>query len=284
MENLGYYNGKFGPLNEMSIPMNDRVHWFGDGVYDAGPARNYKIFAMEEHLDRFFNSARLTDINIPVSRDELRDLLNDLVKKVDSPEHFVYYQVTRGGMKPRSHDYEENVPGNLWIMIKPQVMPDGTERIKLRSEQDTRFFHCNVKTLNLLPAVMSSQAAKREGVAETVFYRKEMGNRVTECAHSNVSIILNNELWTAPTDNLILPGIARKHLIKAANKLGIPVHEEPYDLDTLRGAQEIIVTSSSNLCRFANEFEGKPFGGGAPEIAEALRVEVNREFAEATAL
>ena len=92
MENLGYYNGKYGTLEEMTVPMNDRVHWFGDGVYDAGPARNYKIFAMEEHLDRFFNSARLADINIPISRDELRDLLNDLVKKVDSPEHFVYYQ------------------------------------------------------------------------------------------------------------------------------------------------------------------------------------------------
>lgn len=81
-----------------------------------------------------------------------------------------------------------------------------------------------------------------------------------------------------------MPGIARKHLIKAANKLGIPVHEEPYDLDTLRGAQEIIVTSSSNLCLFAEQFEGKPCGGKSPEVAEALRAEVNREFAEATAV
>lgn len=175
-------------------------------------------------------------------------------------------------------------PGNLWVTITPQVMSDGTKRIKLRSEPDTRFYHCNIKTLNLLPAVMSSQAAKREGVQETVYYRANMGNRVTECAHSNVSIILDDELWTAPTDELILPGIARKHLIKAANKLGIPVHEEPYDLDTLRGAQEIIVTSSSNLCLFAEQFEGKPCGGKSPEVAEALRAEVNREFAEATAV
>ena len=45
MKTLGYYNGKFGELDEMTVPMNDRVCWFGDGVYDAGPARNYKIFA-----------------------------------------------------------------------------------------------------------------------------------------------------------------------------------------------------------------------------------------------
>ncbi len=282
MENLGYYNGKFGPLDEMVVPMNDRVCWFGDGVYDAGPARNGKIFALDEHLDRFYNSARLTNIQIPVSREELTDLLYDLLGKVDSAEHFVYYQCTRG-TAVRQHDYVEG-PGNLWVMIKPQTMSDGTKRIKLRSEPDTRFFHCNVKTLNLLPAVMSSQAAKKEGVDETVYYRHEMGDRVTECAHSNVSIIRDDELWTAPTDNLILPGIARKHLIKAANTLGIPVREEPYDLDTLRKAQEIIVTSSSNLCLFAEQFEGKPCGGGSPEVAEALRAEVNREFAEATAL
>ena len=282
MENLGYYNGAFGPIEEMTIPMNDRVCWFGDGVYDAGPARNYHIFALDDHLDRFYNSARLAGIEIPMPREKLADLLRDLVKKVEAPEHFVYYQCTRG-TAPRKHDYVEG-PGNLWVTITPQTMPDGTKRIKLRSEPDTRFYHCNIKTLNLLPAVMSSQAAKREGVFETVYYRKDMGNRVTECAHSNVSMILGDELWTAPLDELILPGIARKHLIAAAKRLGIGVHEEAFDLDTLRGAQEMIVTSSSNLCLFAEEFEGKPFGGGSPEVAEALRVEVNREFTEATAV
>ena len=77
MENLDYYNGKFGPLNEMSIPMNDRVHWFGDGVYDAGPARNYKIFAIDEHIDRFFNSAELLEIEMPCTKQELKDLLEE---------------------------------------------------------------------------------------------------------------------------------------------------------------------------------------------------------------
>ena len=53
MKTLGYYNGKYGELENMSVPMNDRVCWFGDGVYDAGPCRNYKIFAIDEHVDRF---------------------------------------------------------------------------------------------------------------------------------------------------------------------------------------------------------------------------------------
>lgn len=81
-----------------------------------------------------------------------------------------------------------------------------------------------------------------------------------------------------------LYGSARKHLIAAAKRLGIGVHEEPFDLDTPHGAQGTIVTNSSNLCLFAEEFESKSFGGGSPEVAEALRAEVNREFTEATAI
>lgn len=278
MENLGYYNGKFGPLDEMTVPMNDRVHWFGDGVYDAGPARNYKIFAIDEHIDRFFNSAKLLEIEMPCTKQELKDLLNKLVKEVDTGDLFVYYQVTRGtGI--RDHAFTEG-PGNLWVMLKPASISDGLTPIKLITEPDTRFFHCNIKTLNLIPSVMATEKAKRAGCQETVFYRE--GGRITECAHSNVHIIKDGALYTAPLDNLILPGIARKHLIEAANRLGIPVHEEPYYLEDLFAAEEVLVTSSSNLCLHANEIDGKPVGGKQPELIEKLRQEVLGEFLSAT--
>ena len=55
MKYLGYYNGEYGELENMKIPMNDRVCFFGDGVYDATYSRNYRIFALDEHIDRFFN-------------------------------------------------------------------------------------------------------------------------------------------------------------------------------------------------------------------------------------
>ena len=51
MKTLGYYNGRYDEIDNMTIPMNDRVCWFGDGVYDAGPCRNYHIFALDEHVD-----------------------------------------------------------------------------------------------------------------------------------------------------------------------------------------------------------------------------------------
>lgn len=279
MKTLGYYNGKYGELEEMSIPMNDRVCWFGDGVYDAGPSRNYKIFALDEHIDRFFNSAGLLDIEMPVTKEELKELLQEMVNKMDTGDLFVYYQVTRG-TGVRDHAYTKG-PGNLWIMLKPAEISDGIEPIKLITVEDTRFLHCNIKTLNLIPSCVATEKAKKAGCQEAVFYRA--GGRVTECAHSNVHIIKDGKLVTAPTDNLILPGIARAHLIRMCKKLGIPVSETPYTLKELLEAEEVLVTSSSNLCLHACEIDGKPVGGKNPELLEKIRAALLGEFYEKTA-
>lgn len=279
MKTLGYYNGKYGELEEMSIPMNDRVCWFGDGVYDAGPSRNYKIFAIDEHIERFFNSAGLLDIEMPVTKEELKELLQEMVNKMDTGDLFVYYQVTRG-TGVRDHAYTKG-PGNLWIMLKPAEISDGIEPIKLITVEDTRFLHCNIKTLNLIPSCVATEKAKKAGCQEAVFYRA--GGRVTECAHSNVHIIKDGKLVTAPTDNLILPGIARAHLIRMCKKLGIPVSETPYTLKELFEAEEVLVTSSSNLCLHACEIDGKPVGGKNPELLEKIRAALLGEFYEKTA-
>lgn len=283
MKELGYYDGSYGPLEEMRIPMSDRVSWFGDGVYDAGPCRNYHIFALDEHVDRFFRSAALLDMTMPMGKEELKQLLNELVSKMDSGNLFVYYQLTRGrgGAVKRSHTYEQGAPGKLWITLTPAEISDGKTPIRLVTTEDTRFLHCNIKTLNLIPSVMASQKAKDAGCQEAVFYRP--GNIVTECAHSNVHILKDGTLRTHPADHLILGGIARIHLIRACEALGIPVREEAFTLDELFAADEVIVTSSSNLCLHADEIDKKAVGGRAPELLEKIRSYLIGEFLEATA-
>ena len=64
MKTLGYYNGKIDELDRITVPMLDRGCYFGDGVYDATYSRNYKIFALDEHIDRIYNSAALLRIEI----------------------------------------------------------------------------------------------------------------------------------------------------------------------------------------------------------------------------
>ena len=279
MKNLGYYNGEFGLVEEMKVPMNDRVCYFGDGVYDATYSRNHVIFALDEHIDRFFNSAGLLKMNIPYTKEELKEILKDMVKKVDCGEQSVYWQVTRGtGM--RNHAFPSaDVPANLWIILKPLTIKDMSQKMKLITLEDTRFLHCNIKTLNLLPSVMAAQKTEEAGCQEAVLHR---GDRVTECAHSNVSIIKDGILKTAPTDNLILPGIARAHLIKACKLFDIPVNETAFTLKELVDADEVIVTSSGQFCMTACEIDGKPVGGKAPDLIKKLQDTLLNEFLQET--
>lgn len=279
MKNLGYYNGNIGLIEEMMIPMNDRVSYFGDGVYDATYSRNHIIFALDEHIDRFYNSAGLLGIKIPHTKDEMKALLSEMVQKVDDGEQFVYWQVTRGtGM--RNHEFPDaSVPANVWITLEPRKIKDVTKRLSLITLEDTRFLHCNIKTLNLLPSVIAAQKTKEAGCQECVFHR---GDRVTECAHSNVSIIKDGVFQTAPTDHFILPGITRMHLIQLCKANGIPVDENPFTLEELFDADEVIVSSSGQLCMGVDEIDGKPVGGKAPEMLHTLQKAYLEKFEKDT--
>ena len=274
MKNLGYYNGKFDEIENMVIPMNDRAHYFGDGVYDATYSRNHIIWNLQEHLDRLYNSARLLQIEPPCSKEEMAEILKEMVKKVDDGNQFVYWQVTRG-TADRNHAFPKGVKSNLWIMLRPRNVADTYKSAKVVTTEDTRFLHCNIKTLNLIPSVMAAQKAEEAGVDECIFHRN---GRVTECAHSNVHIIRDGKLVTAPLDNLILPGIARANLIAMAKKLGYEVEEVPYTLDDLMNAEEVIITRCGSFCQPVSEVDGKPVGGRQPQMLKKLQDGLMAEY------
>lgn len=267
MENLGYYNGKIAPIDEMTVPMNDRASYFGDGVYEATMVNNHRIFALDEHVERIFNSAKMVEIEIPYTKQEMKDILVELVQKVDSPEQMLYWQVTRG-TAPRNHIFPKNVKANLWVTIKPMKVKDQGKKLALTTIEDTRFLHCNIKTLNLMINCMAANRAEALGCDESVFHR---GDIVTECSHSNVSIFKDGVLITHPTDNYILPGITRKHIIEICKKHNIPVEEKPFTMAQLMDADEILVSSSTQLCRSAGTIDGTPVGGKAPELVKLIQ-------------
>ena len=258
MQNLGYYNGRYDLIENMMIPMSDRVHWFGDGVYDATCARNYRIMSLDEHIDRFFNSAQLLNIHLGFTKEYLAELLQELVLKLDEGDLFVYWQVTRGGKGLRSHCYDSEEKANLWITITPEKVTKIDKKFKLTMMEDKRYRYCNIKTLNLIPSVLAAQLAKEKGCDETVLHR---GDIVTECAHSNIHILKDGKFITHPADEYILPGIARAHLIEACRVLNIPVEERAFTLDELFAADEVIVSSSGDLCNSAYELDGRAIGG-----------------------
>ena len=278
MQAIAYYDGKIGAPDELMVPFNDRVHFFGDGVYDATVGANGKVYLLQDHLDRFYTSAKALDIHIPLEKQALGALLTQLLAQVEGTTHFVYWQVTRG-INDRNHVYPEGMPGKLWVMIRPNHLNDPDVPIKLVTAPDTRFYHCNIKTLNLIPSVIAAQDAARRGVQETVFHRDGI---VTECAHSNVSILKDGVFYSHPNDELILRGIAKTHMIGACYRLGITVMEKPFTLEDLRAADEIIVTSSSNFCLHACELDGAPAGGRDPATLRAIQDAVLQEYFDYT--
>lgn len=278
MKTLGYYNGEIGELEEIRVPMLDRACYFGDGVYDAAYTRNHKVYALREHVDRFYNSMALLGITLDMHPDDLEKLIRELVKKVDADEQFVYFQASRGtGL--RSHAVTAPMNANLWIMLKPCPIRDTYKKANLLAVEDKRFLYCNAKTLNLIPTVLYSTEAENGGYDEAVLHRN---GRVTECAHSNISILKDGVLYTAPADEYILAGIGRAHLIKKCKSFGIPVKEEPYMLSDLMEADEIIVTSAGSLCIAAGTVDGKPVGGKAPELLRRLQDSLMDDYFRAT--
>lgn len=279
MKTLGYYNGVIDELDRVSVPMLDRACYFGDGVYDVTYSRNYRIFALREHLDNFFVSASLIGIVPPYTKEELEKLLYDLVRKMDTGNLWVYVQLSRSA-DPRTHAFPKDPKPNLWVMLRPAEIRDTYAPMRCISMEDTRFYHCNVKSLNLLPNVLATQAATAAGSDECILHR---GETVTECAHSNLSILKNGRLLTHPANEMIYAGTGRAHLIKQCRKIGIPVEERTYTLRQLWDADEVLVTSASALCVPVIELDGKPIGGKAPHTVRTLQDALLKEYLDATA-
>lgn len=279
MKALGYYNGEYGPLDEMRIPMTDRAVYYGDGIYEAAPARNGIIYALDAHIARMFRSMALLRIPAPMPDGDIQKELTGMLAHLDDSELLVYWQVSRGTGR-RAHPFPDGKP-NFMMMITPFTPPDLSVPVKCITEEDTRFLHCNIKTINLIPSIMAMQKAKEAGCYEAILHR---AGRVTECSKSNVHMLKNGTLVTAPADNLILSGIARMHLFEACDTLGIPVVERPYTVSELMDADEIFTSSSSSFLRRVVEVDGKPAGSRDESTALALRTYIiNRYFAETNA-
>lgn len=279
MKTLGYYNGKIDELEKISVPMLDRACYFGDGVYDVTYCRNYSIFALDEHIDRFFQSAALLRITPSVSKAELKSLLQELVKNLDQGNQWVYVQLSRA-TDFRAHAFPtEQKPSNLWVMLRPAEIRDTYRPMRCITRPDTRFLHCNAKSLNLLPNLLCKQAAEEAGVDECILYREDS---VTECSHSNLFIFKNGSMITHPANERIYAGTGRAHLILQCRSHGIPVEERTYSLDELRDADEVIVTSASALCMRVLEIDGKAVGGKAAYTVRQLQDALLKEYLEAT--
>lgn len=265
MNGYAYYNGKFGRADEIAIPLTDRSIYFGDAVYDVAIARK-KIFQLDEHVTRFLSSARLLGFEHEYTHDQLSRIISKVWIRSGITDAMVYFQMSRNAPK-RNHLSQICDGVNLLVLISELTVDDGLGELDLITCEDKRYLYCNIKTVNLLPAVIASSEAEAAGCDEAVLHR---GDIVTECAHSNISILRGGTLYTHPTGEKILPGITRRNLLDACRELGIEYCETPFTIAELYECDEALVTSTTKLCRRARSLNGVRIGGKDPSRAMAL--------------
>jgi branched-subunit amino acid aminotransferase/4-amino-4-deoxychorismate lyase len=221
MKGYAYYNGKFGKRDDITIPLSDRSIFFGDAIYDAAIGSHDRILWESEHIQRFLDNANRLEINHNLTEKYLSQLLREVAVKSTIENYFIYFQLSRD-LKTRTHS-AMGCGSNLLITIDPIEIKSTFTPLKLVTAEDLRYGYCDVKTVNLLPAVLSATKAERIGCDEAVFIKEGI---VTECTKSNISIIKHGRVVTHPKSNKILPGITREHLRMICDKIGIPFDEK----------------------------------------------------------
>ena len=269
-----YYNGIFAQKENVRIPLSDRAITFGDGVYDVCIGRNLKPYLLDEHIERIIKNAKRIGItNIPTAA-ELENLIYLTVKKSGIKDFLVYFQLTRN-LDFREHSAKKCNKTNILITVEPFELQNKTKDARLILRKDLRYYLCDIKTINLLPAVIASTEADELLCDETVFERDGI---ITECAHSNIAIIKDGALITHPADNLILPGITRRHLLLLCDLLGIPAKEIAFTVDELFSADEVIITSTTKLMRRVSEIDGIKVGFKNQRLFSVLDSALREEF------
>lgn len=263
MEALGLVNGEIIDINENIVPMEDRGHQFGDGVYEVVRVYNGRCFALKEHLERLHFSLRALRIPAIYTFEELVEFHELLIEKSGIISGTIYLQITRG-VGPRTHNFPKLVVPRLTMSIRAchvdntELWEQGAKAIMI---PDERWLRCDIKSLNLLGNILGKQQAKEAGCYEGIMVRDE---HVTEGTSSNFYVVKDDVIWTHPATNLILKGITRTILLeKVVKKLQIPVLEKAFPVKFIKGAAEVFLSGTSTEIMPITMINGTVVGDGS---------------------
>jgi D-alanine transaminase len=277
---IGYFNGKYVPKNEITISADDRGFLFGDGVYEVVRWYEGSFFDMESHLERLKRSMRELRINWP-RPDLYPSICLELVKqnKLENQPSMVYFQVTRG-VAQRTHSFPP-------LTVQPTIYayawgftPDTASKesgVKVMLKEDIRWSRCDIKSIALLANTISFQEATQSRLKECIFVRNGM---ITEASHSNVFFVIDGTLFTHPESNFVLSGVTRKNVLRVAQEAGIKIREEALQENRLRFTQEAFITNTSAEITPVIDIGGNLIGAGVPgPVTKLLMGKLNEALA-----
>ncbi len=258
--NVVCLNGEFLPAEEAKVSIFDRSFLYGDGLFETLRVYGGHPFAWTEHLDRLERSAGRMGLRMPTTRDTLRSMSLELLRRNGQSEALLRIQVSRGqgsrGYSPKGAE------SPIWVVsTHPATPQDPAQPTRWRLATASMRLAVSdplnpLKSSSKLLQVLARAEAESQGCDEALLLDTAGG--VVEGSSSNVFWILGNRLLTPPVESGALPGITRDAVLRIAPDLGFIPRESRCTPDDLRAADGVFLTLSSLELVTATALDGTP--------------------------
>jgi D-alanine transaminase len=263
MRRIVYVNGSYLPEEQGKISIFDRGFLFADGIYEVTAVVHGKLVDYGCHMERLERSLHEIRMDWPCSRQELKSMHEEMVKRNNLAEGWVYMQITRG-VADRDFKFPKGIKPSLIAFTQAKKLvdnPDAVKGVRVITIPDIRWARRDIKTVNLLAPVLGKQAAYEAGAFEAWMIE---GGKVTEGTSSNAYIVKAGKVVTRALSNTILAGCTRRSLFRLAKQHDIDIEERSFTPEEAYDADEAFLTSASNFVMPIVEIDGKRIGGGQP--------------------
>lgn len=270
-----YIDGEFYEKEQAKISVFDHGLLYGDGIFEGIRLYAGRVFRLEEHIDRLYDSARAIHMEIPVSKEQMTADLLETCRRNELQDGYVRLLVTRGegslGLSPESCPRPTIIIIADSIALYPQeCYQNGLVMITCATRRTgPAALNPAVKSLNYLNNVMARVEAASAGAGEGLMLNQE--GYVAECTGDNIFLIKKGAITTPPLSAGALGGITREVAFELAAELGLPLSEKNLTRYDVYVADECFLTGTAAEIIPAVKLDGRPIGDGKPgPITERL--------------
>jgi len=244
-----YLDGKFVDEENAKISVFDHGYLYGDGIFEGIRAYHNSIFRLKNHVDRLYDSAKAINMEIPMSREEMSEVILNTCRQNNLRDAYIRVVVSRGkgdlGLDPQKCPVPTVVCIASSISLYPEEMyKKGLAVITVPTRRNgPEGVNPRIKSLNYLNNIMAKIEANIAGVPEAILLNQE--GYVAECTGDNIFIVKNGILKTPAIHVGMLEGVTRNEVLKLASKRGISTQETTFTRYDLFVADEVFLTGTA---------------------------------------
>lgn len=250
-------NDKLVDENKAFIHVSDLALLRGYGIFDFLRLSGSKPLYLDDHIDRFFNSASFMQLECPLDKGSLKALINELLNHNKISDSGVRMVLT-GGPSPNGYSIGDPTLIVLNEALSTWPLTHFTQGIKLISTSYKRLFP-EIKTINYIKGIYMMPEVRDQNATDVLYYYH---NKILETARSNFFLIDNNNLIKTSGENVLL-GINRKYVLQLA-KEHFDVEEGTVKLEELNNARETFITGTTKKITPVIQIDDKIIGKGTP--------------------